>query len=154
MLKDNIAVVAFNGISPLHLSVPCAVFGEDRRGAGVPQFKVVVCGVERGTLATSAGFSLTGLHGLGELEKAGIIIVPSWHDPNELPPQHLLRHCARPPNGVRLWWDYASAATFWPQQGCWMVAALPPIGPGPTTWQAVTRRSMWTGMSSMWMKGR
>ncbi|GAB7027868.1 GlxA family transcriptional regulator [Geotalea toluenoxydans] len=91
MLKDNIAVVAFNGISPLHLSVPCAVFGEDRRGAGVPQFKVVVCGVERGTLATSAGFSLTGLHGLGELEKAGIIIVPSWHDPNELPPQHLLR---------------------------------------------------------------
>jgi len=91
MFNDTIAVIAFNGISPFHLSVPCAVFGEDRRDAGVPQFKVLVCGAEKGALATSAGFSLAGLHGLRDLEKAGIIIVPSWRDPNELPPQPLLR---------------------------------------------------------------
>lgn len=91
MLNDTIAVIAFDGISPFHLSVPCAVFGEDRRDAGVPQFRVLVCGVEKGEAATSAGFALTGLHGLHDLEKAGIVIVPSWRNPNELPPQPLLR---------------------------------------------------------------
>lgn len=91
MSNDTIAVIAFNGISPFHLSVPCAVFGEDRRDAGVPQFKVLVCAVEKGGVATNAGFALTGLHGLRDMENAGIIIVPSWRDPNELPPQPLLR---------------------------------------------------------------
>ena len=91
MFNDTIAVIAFNGISPFHLSVPCAVFGEDRRDAGVPQFKVLVCAVEKGGVATSVGFALTGLHGLRDMENAGIIIVPSWRDPNELPPQPLLR---------------------------------------------------------------
>jgi len=90
MLHDSIAVIAFNGISPFHLSVPCAVFGEDRRDAGVPQLKVLVCAVEKGAVVTSAGFSLSGLHRLNELENAGIIIVPSWRDPNELPPLPLL----------------------------------------------------------------
>lgn len=91
MINDTIAVIAFNRISPFHLSVPCAVFGEDRRDAGVPQFKVLVCATEKGVLVTSAGFALTRLQGLRDTEKAGIIIVPSWRDPNELPPQPLLR---------------------------------------------------------------
>jgi len=91
MFDDSIAVIAFKGISPFHLSVPCAVFGEDRRDAGVPQFKVLICAVEKGSLVTSAGFALTRLHGLRDLENAGIIIVPSWRDPNEMPPQPLLR---------------------------------------------------------------
>ncbi|HEY6871396.1 MAG TPA: helix-turn-helix domain-containing protein [Geobacteraceae bacterium] len=91
MFNDTIAVIAFSGISPFHLSVPCAVFGEDRRDAGVPQFRVLVCGAEKGALATSAGFALTGLHGLRDLEHAGIVIVPSWRDPRELPPEPLLQ---------------------------------------------------------------
>lgn len=90
MQADTIAVIAFDRISPFHLSVPCAVFGEDRRDAGVPRSDVLVCAEEDGLLATSAGFALAGLHGLGELERAGIIIVPSWRDPNELPPRPLL----------------------------------------------------------------
>lgn len=90
MQGETIAVVAFDRISPFHLSVPCAVFGEDRRDAGVPRFELLVCGVEKGRLATSAGFGLTGLGTLRELDRADIVIVPSWRDPNELPPQSLL----------------------------------------------------------------
>ncbi len=95
MSADTIAVIAFNGISPFHLSVPCAVFGEDRRDIGVPQFKMIVCASEKGALSTTAGFSLTGLHRLGDMEGAGIIIVPSWRDPNELPPQPLLKELCK-----------------------------------------------------------
>ena len=90
MHAATIAVVAFDRISPFHLSVPCAVFGEDRRDAGVPLFEVLVCGATKGTLTTSAGFSLTGLHSLRALDRADIIIVPSWRDPNEEPPKVLV----------------------------------------------------------------
>jgi transcriptional regulator GlxA family with amidase domain len=90
MDSNTIAVIAFNGISPFHLSVPCAVFGEDRRSAGVPRFDVSVCGFERGALTTSAGFSLTGIHGVRKMETAGIVIVPSWRDPLETPPPAVL----------------------------------------------------------------
>lgn len=90
MDNDTIAVIVFNRISPFHLSVPCAVFGEDRRDAGVPQFKVLACGFEKGALVTSSGFSLSGIHGVRKMETAGIVIVPSWRDPREMPPQPLL----------------------------------------------------------------
>ncbi len=86
----TIAVVAFDRISPFHLSVPCAVFGEDRREAGVPRFELLVCGVETGALTTSAGFSIAGLGSLSDVPRAQMVIVPSWRDPDELPPQSLL----------------------------------------------------------------
>lgn len=90
MRARTIAVVAFDGISPFHLTVPCVVFAEDRREIGMPRFDVRVCGVERRRLATSAGFAIEAPHGLDGLAGAGIVIVPSWRDPNERPPEKLL----------------------------------------------------------------
>jgi len=90
MDNNIIAVIAFDRISPFHLSVPCAVFGEDRREAGVPQFELLVCGFDKGALTTSAGFSLIGIQGLRKTATAGTVIVPSWRDPREEPPQALL----------------------------------------------------------------
>lgn len=90
MQIDSIAVMAFDGISPFHLSVPCAVFGEDRRDAGVPLTKVHICALEKRALTTSAGFALSRLQGVHPLESAGIIIVPSWRNPHELPPAPML----------------------------------------------------------------
>lgn len=80
-----VAVVAFNHISPFHLSVPCVVFGDAHRG-----FELKVCAAEDGPLATSAGFSVNIPYGLEVLEEAEIVIMPSWRDPTERPPQHLL----------------------------------------------------------------
>jgi transcriptional regulator GlxA family with amidase domain len=77
---ETVAVVAFDGISPFHLSVPCLVFGEDRTAAGVPRFRLRVCGVERGPLRTSAGFTIEAPFGLTALRGADIVIVPSWRD--------------------------------------------------------------------------
>ena len=90
MRENTIAVIAFNGISPFHLSVPCAVFGEDRTGARVPKFELLVCAAEQGTLQTPAGFTIETRYGLKDLSRAATIIVPSWRNPAELPPQPLL----------------------------------------------------------------
>lgn len=90
MTADTVAVVAFDRISPFHLSVPCAVFGENRRDAGVPPFRLLVCAAERGPLRTTAGFEILAPHGLRALERARTVIVPSWRDPLEAPPAPLL----------------------------------------------------------------
>ncbi|OAJ58346.1 AraC family transcriptional regulator [Paraburkholderia ginsengiterrae] len=88
--RHVVAVVAFDRISPFHLSVPCVVFGEDRSGGGVPEFDFRVCAAETGVLTTTAGFSIAVTHGLEALADAGTIIVPSWRDPAETPPAALL----------------------------------------------------------------
>src|SRR5579864_2122568 len=81
--RHVVAVVAFDGISPFHLSVPCVVFGEDRSNGGLPDFDFRVCASEPGALTTTAGFSIAVTHGLEALADAHTIIVPSWRDPNE-----------------------------------------------------------------------
>jgi transcriptional regulator GlxA family with amidase domain len=87
--RTRVAVVAFHGISPFHLSVPCIVFG-DALGGDSP-FDVVVCAAEPPPLKTTAGFSLSDLAPLGALKKADAIVVPSWRDVNERPPERLLK---------------------------------------------------------------
>ncbi|MEO6898127.1 MAG: helix-turn-helix domain-containing protein [Caldimonas sp.] len=85
-------VVAFDRISPFHLAVPCAVFGEDRSEGGlVPKFDFRVCAQTPGELlVTTAGFCVTARYGLEALTDADLIIVPSWRDTSEVPSSTLL----------------------------------------------------------------
>lgn len=85
-----VAVVAFDGISPFHLSVPCIVFGEDYSAGGVPRFDLRVCAVEPGVLSTTAGFTITASDGLAAIAAADIVIVPSWCDTRRMPTEPLL----------------------------------------------------------------
>lgn len=89
-MKPNIvAVIAFDRISPFHLSVPCMVF-EDRSRQGLPPFDVRVCAAEVGKLRTEAGFTIEPHHGLAGLSDASTIVVPSWRDADERPPEALI----------------------------------------------------------------
>jgi len=88
---ERVAVVAFDGISPFHLSVPCLVFGEDRRPDGTPRFELAVCAAERGPLRTNAGFRIEARRGLRALRTADIVIVPSWREDAAPAPPVLLR---------------------------------------------------------------
>ena len=91
LAPQRIAVVAFDGISPFHLSAPCLVFGEGRKVDGVPPFVLQVCSWQRGPLRTSAGFSIGDVRSLRALAHADVVIVPSWHDPLVAPPPMLCR---------------------------------------------------------------
>ncbi|WP_395319531.1 GlxA family transcriptional regulator [Variovorax sp. UC74_104] len=88
---ETVAVVAFDGISPFHLSVPCMVFGEDRTEAGEPRFRVKVCAPGPGELRTNAGFALVVSHGLEAIRRAQIVVVPSWRDDCSAAPPELIR---------------------------------------------------------------
>ena len=81
---EKVAVVAFDGISSFHLSVPCIVFGD--AFPGVPRFDFSVCAWERGPLTTTGGFEIRVHHGLEAVADADIVIVPSWRNAEEAVP--------------------------------------------------------------------
>ncbi|MFK4064193.1 GlxA family transcriptional regulator [Brucella anthropi] len=86
----TIAVIAFDGISPFHLSVPCIVFGDDLLKLGAPRYRLVVCGEKTGPIPTMSGFSIEVERDLSSLAEADTVIMPAWRDPDELPPEALL----------------------------------------------------------------
>lgn len=73
----QVAVLAFPGISPFHLSVPCLVFGEAH--PGFPAVNCVVCAEQTGQISSSAGFEIRISRGLEAISHADIVILPSWH---------------------------------------------------------------------------
>jgi transcriptional regulator GlxA family with amidase domain len=79
MRKPIVAAIAFDGIRPFHLSVPCLVFGEDRTTEGLPAIDFRVCAPEANTLLrTESGLGLMAPYDLGGLEGADLVIMPSW----------------------------------------------------------------------------
>jgi len=79
----KIAVLAFDHISPFHLSVPCLVF------QGLPASRLLVCAgepVPQGGFRTAAGFTVHTSLTLKDAARADVLIVPSWRDVNERPP--------------------------------------------------------------------
>lgn len=91
----TVAVIAFDGISPFHLSVPCLVFGGNGRDPGLSRFKVVVCSVDQGPLRTEAGFTMDTEYGLAAVDGADIVVMPSWHDDCRDAPSTLLEALRR-----------------------------------------------------------
>jgi len=84
----DITVLAFNNISPFHLSVPCLVFDYHSQ-EGLPSCNLQICAVDPdngGMLQTSAGFAVQTSLTLEDAMLADVLIVPSWRDPQERPP--------------------------------------------------------------------
>jgi transcriptional regulator GlxA family with amidase domain len=88
--RIRIAVIAFDGITPFHLSVPSLVFGNVQDEAGTPIFDVFVCSIDKGTIRTSAGFNVAIDADLSSLKKADIVIMPTWHDDCRAAPTELI----------------------------------------------------------------
>jgi len=92
MHPKEIAILAFDRISPFHLSVPCLV-SEDRAWAGLPSSRLRICAGETGRrhgLRTTAGFAVQTEWTLKDAAHADVLIVPSWRDPEEAPPAAML----------------------------------------------------------------
>ncbi|AVJ28559.1 GlxA family transcriptional regulator [Achromobacter spanius] len=86
----TVAIIAFEDISPFHLSVPCMVFGDDLARLGVPRYRLMICGERAGMVMTMSGFRIEVEHDLRALEQADTIIMPAWRDPDESAPPALL----------------------------------------------------------------
>ena len=74
----TVAVIAFEGISAFHLSVPCMVFGDDLARLGAPRYRLLICGEQAGLIPTMSGFNIDVQHDLSALAQADTVIVPAW----------------------------------------------------------------------------
>ncbi|WP_067696931.1 GlxA family transcriptional regulator [Nocardia jejuensis] len=82
----SVAVLAFDQISPFHLSVPGLVFGmHGVQGQAESPYRVRVCAENPGTVSTPAGFDITVPHGLEVVAEADTVVVPSWRRDLPLP---------------------------------------------------------------------
>lgn len=81
-LPLKICVVAFDGISPFHLSVPSVVFGDVHQTPS--PFDLHFCSMDGPLIHSSVGFSIQITDNWETLERADVIIIPSW--PDHLPP--------------------------------------------------------------------
>ncbi|MCB6182019.1 AraC family transcriptional regulator [Leeia sp. TBRC 13508] len=87
-MKKQIAIFAFEGISPFHLSVPAITFSG--REIGDTHYEVSVCAERKGLLKTNAGFSIEITHDLTLFSTADIVIIPSWHEDVSITPSAAL----------------------------------------------------------------
>jgi len=96
-----VAVTAFDGVIPFDLATPCEVFGRVRLADGTAPYRVRVCGTKK--THDAGAFEIGTRRRLGELLRAGTVIVPGMADPSLPVPRDLieaLREAAR--RGVRI----------------------------------------------------
>jgi hypothetical protein len=65
----NVALVVFDRIPAFEMAVPCEVFGTDRSGAGLPNYRLLVCAAAGGPRRAGGGFSLEAPFGLAEIHR-------------------------------------------------------------------------------------
>ncbi|ASM50482.1 hypothetical protein PESP_a2526 [Pseudoalteromonas espejiana DSM 9414] len=83
----EVAVVAFEGISLFHLSVPLAIF-RDAVSCEQKLFNVRVCSQTNEHIHSADGLSIAIHHDISIIKQADLIIVPSWL-PNQVPSSQL-----------------------------------------------------------------
>ncbi len=88
--RATVAVLMFDGAPMFETSVPISVFGVERTGAGSPTFDLLPVAADDGPLTSTGGVRFEAPYGLDALDRAGIVIVPSWRDPLETPPEPVL----------------------------------------------------------------
>ncbi|CQD07234.1 AraC family transcriptional regulator [Mycobacterium lentiflavum] len=87
---NAIAVVLFDRAPMFETAVPLNVFGADHTDAGVPAFRLLVIAGEKGLLTTTGGLIVEAPFDLDALSEASIVVLPSWRDPAERPPEPAL----------------------------------------------------------------
>lgn len=78
----RVAVLAFNGVSLFHLSVPGLVFGALEHVPDAPQYEVRYCAEEPGMVDSDQGIAVAVTHGLELMQESDVIIIPAWSDPS------------------------------------------------------------------------
>jgi transcriptional regulator GlxA family with amidase domain len=88
--RGAVAVILFQNCPMFESSLPLTVFGVDRRGQGLPYYRLLACMGEAGPLPTTGGILMATPYGLAAADAAGTVIVPAWRSPAERPPEPAL----------------------------------------------------------------
>jgi transcriptional regulator GlxA family with amidase domain len=76
MKLTEVAIVAVDGFSPFHYSVPCMLFGDTV--SETKRFNLHICAERPGLLSARDGFALNASGDFSLLAQADIVVVPYW----------------------------------------------------------------------------
>ncbi|HHT0177010.1 GlxA family transcriptional regulator [Klebsiella michiganensis] len=88
MKLTEVAIVAVDGFSPFHYSVPCMLFGDTV--SETKRFNLHICAERPGLLSARDGFALNASGDFSLLAQVDIVVVPYWGAVNQRPSQSLL----------------------------------------------------------------
>ncbi|SHM48873.1 Transcriptional regulator GlxA family, contains an amidase domain and an AraC-type DNA-binding HTH domain [Pseudomonas asturiensis] len=80
MPSMRVAVLAFDGVSLFHLSVPGIVLGSVESTAGGLAYEVSYCAEVPGMVSCDQGIGIAVTHGLELMQVSDVIIIPAWGD--------------------------------------------------------------------------
>lgn len=80
MPSMRVAVLAFDGVSLFHLSVPGIVLGSVESAAGELAYEVSYCAEVPGMVSCDQGIGIAVTHGLELMQVSDVIIIPAWGD--------------------------------------------------------------------------
>ena len=89
MRSVRVAVLAFEGVSLFHLSVPGIVFGVEPAPSGLPPYEMRYCAATPGRVRSDQGIEIEVPDGLEVMAKADIVVVPAWSHPEHIAPKAL-----------------------------------------------------------------
>jgi len=92
--SHRVVALAYDGLCTFEFGIVIELFGLPRPELG-SWYSFEVCGVERGPLNAVGGIRILPRQGLRGLLNADTIFVAGWRNPDEPPPQHLLRALRR-----------------------------------------------------------
>ncbi|WP_327320452.1 helix-turn-helix domain-containing protein [Streptomyces sp. NBC_01235] len=88
---STVAVVMADGLPLLEMAVPGRIFGLRLDQPDLPRHTVLAVTVEDASITTSDGITLVPPHGIEAIDRAGLVVVPTWHQPGSIaPPERLL----------------------------------------------------------------
>ena len=93
--RHRVVVLAYDRLALFETAIAVEVFGLPRPELKVPWYDFAVCSLERGPLRATGALRLEARRGIHALETADTILVPGWRDPEERPPEALLRAIRR-----------------------------------------------------------
>lgn len=80
MSPIRVAVLAFDGVSLFHLSVPGIVLATANPASIEPRYQINYCAEVPGMVASDQGIGLAVAHGLELMAASDVIIIPAWGD--------------------------------------------------------------------------
>ena len=78
----RVAVLAYDGVSLFHLSIPGIVLGAVELTPGVAHYEVMYCAETPGRVMSDQGVGLDVAHGLELMQTCEVIIIPAWSEPD------------------------------------------------------------------------
>jgi transcriptional regulator GlxA family with amidase domain len=78
----RVAVLAYDGVSLFHLSIPGVVLGAVESAPDQPQYEITYCAEVPGMVKSDQGIGIEVVNGLELMAKSNVIIIPAWSDPS------------------------------------------------------------------------